>query len=82
MFIISAELYAFGAIIYLLLGSGQKQYWADGWPRKTIKKNLIQVEKPPIIKHSIQVEAYSPGRPDSYNIIQAAQPLNTHYGTM
>ena len=82
VFIISAELYAFGAIIYLLLGSGQKQYWADGWPRKTIKNSLTQVEKPSTIKHSIQVEASSPGRPDSYNIIQAAQPHSTYYGAM
>ena len=29
MFIISAELYAFGSLIYLILGSGRKQYWAD-----------------------------------------------------
>ena len=32
VFIISVELYAFGAIIYLFLASGKKQYWADGWP--------------------------------------------------
>ena len=32
VFIISFELYVFGAIIYLFLASGKKQYWADGWP--------------------------------------------------
>ena len=30
VFMISAEIYIFGIIIYLLLGSGEKQYWADG----------------------------------------------------
>ena len=30
MFIIAAEIYVFGAIAYLLLGSGEKQWWADG----------------------------------------------------
>ena len=30
VFIVSAEVYAFGCIIYLLLGSGTKQDWADG----------------------------------------------------
>ena len=30
MFIISAEVYIFGAIIFLILASGEKQWWADG----------------------------------------------------
>ncbi|XP_065897733.1 sialin-like [Dysidea avara] len=30
VFIIAAEIYVFGAIAYLLLGSGEKQWWADG----------------------------------------------------
>ena len=30
IFIIAAEIYAFGAIVYLLLGSGKKQPWGDG----------------------------------------------------
>ena len=30
VFIIAAEIYAFGAAVYLLLGSGKKQSWADG----------------------------------------------------
>ena len=29
MFIITAELYLFGAIVYLFLGSGKKQSWAE-----------------------------------------------------
>ena len=30
VFMVSAEIYIFGIIVYLLLGSGEKQYWADG----------------------------------------------------
>lgn len=30
VFFISAEIYVFGIIMYNLLGSGKKQYWADG----------------------------------------------------
>ena len=30
VFLISAEVYLFGAIIYLILGRGEKQWWADG----------------------------------------------------
>ena len=30
VFFISAEIYVFGIITYVLLGSGKKQYWADG----------------------------------------------------
>ncbi|XP_065897720.1 sialin-like isoform X2 [Dysidea avara] len=30
VFIIAAEIYVFGAIAYLLLASGEKQWWADG----------------------------------------------------
>ena len=31
VFIIAAEIYAFGAVVYLLLASGKKQPWADGY---------------------------------------------------
>ena len=30
MFIITAEIYLFGACIYTVLGDGKKQWWADG----------------------------------------------------
>ena len=78
VFIISAELYAFGAIAYLLLGSGQKQYWADGWPLKTPKNHSIQVESPPTIKqcHGIQVAT---SHSEKARLVQA-QPHSTHYG--
>ena len=31
VFIIAAEIYVFGAVVYLLLASGKKQPWADGY---------------------------------------------------
>ena len=34
VFIISAMVYVFGAIIYLILGAGEKQPWADGVRRR------------------------------------------------
>ena len=30
VFLITAEVYVFGAIMYLILASGEKQWWADG----------------------------------------------------
>ena len=30
VFIVAAEVYLFGACIYLILGDGKKQWWADG----------------------------------------------------
>ena len=37
MFIIAAEIYVFGALVFLILGSGEKQPWADG-PQKSTKE--------------------------------------------
>ena len=37
MFIIAAEIYVFGAFVFLVLGSGEKQPWADG-PQKSTKE--------------------------------------------
>ena len=73
VFIISAELYAFGAIIYLLLGSGQTQYWADGWPSKT-----DSAEKPSVIKHSVQVET---SHPEKARMMEA-QSHSIQYGAV
>ncbi len=36
VFMISAEIYIFGIIMYVLLGSGEKQYWADGVKKKNM----------------------------------------------
>ena len=30
VFFLSAEIYAFGAVMFLILGSGEQQWWADG----------------------------------------------------
>lgn len=30
MFLIAAEVYAFGAIIFMILGKGERQWWAGG----------------------------------------------------
>ena len=57
VFVISAELYAFGAVTYLLLGTGKKQYWADGCPPKITKKS---VESTTVVKRSVQVETPPP----------------------
>ncbi|XP_065897728.1 sialin-like [Dysidea avara] len=45
VFIIAAEVYVFGTIIYLLLGSGEKQWWADGVEHGDNKKT-IQISSP------------------------------------
>ena len=71
---ISAELYAFGAIIYLLLGSGEKQYWADGWPLKTIKNGSVE-RSSVTVKHSIQVETPCPEK-------ARLQPHSIQYGAV
>ena len=40
MFIIAAEIYVFGALAYLLLGNGEKQWWADGVEHGDNKKTV------------------------------------------
>jgi len=45
VFIIAAEIYVFGAIAYLLLGSGKKQWWADGVEHGDNKKT-VQISSP------------------------------------
>ena len=40
VFFISAEIYIFGAIIYLILGSGNKQPWADGYASSKTPQSL------------------------------------------
>ena len=46
VFIVAAEVYFFGALIYLILADGKKQWWADGI---TEKQGRIS-----ITKHSTQ----------------------------
>ncbi|XP_065897726.1 sialin-like isoform X2 [Dysidea avara] len=45
VFIIAAQIYVFGALAYLLLGSGEKQWWADGVAHGDNKKT-IQISSP------------------------------------
>ena len=73
VFIISAELYAFGAVTYLLLGTGKKQYWADGWPSKSTKKS---VESTTVVKWSVQVETPPPEK------AKLIPPHGLDYGSM
>ena len=37
VFIITAEIYVFGALVFLILASGEKQPWADG-PQESTKE--------------------------------------------
>ena len=42
MFIISAEIYIFGAVVFLILASGEKQPWADPKHSEEKKEKLLQ----------------------------------------
>ncbi len=44
VFILSAELYLFGMLIYLILGSGQEQSWAK--KKETVDNSLSRVSSP------------------------------------
>ncbi len=63
VFIISAEIYAFGLVMYLILASGKEQYWANGWPPRTGSTqesdtfNKSIVEKSSSVKRSVQAAA-------------------------
>ena len=41
MFIITAEVYLFGAAIFAILGDNTKQWWADGNGKKRLEKRRI-----------------------------------------
>ena len=41
VFIIAAEIYVFGALVFLILASGEKQPWADG-PQERIQSSNLQ----------------------------------------
>ena len=64
VFIISAEIYAFGLVMYLILASGKEQYWANGWPPRSHSTNSESVtfnkpivEKSSAVKQSVQAAA-------------------------
>ena len=42
VFFISAEIYVFGIIMYLLLGAGSKQPWADGVVKKKAERESVE----------------------------------------
>ena len=55
VFIIAAEVYAFGAAVYLLLASGKKQPWADGYNHNSSLAPVPQktsVSKDPLLNES------------------------------
>ena len=61
IFIISAEVYIFGAIMYIILGKGERQWWAKGDTLPTSRTenytNSIIIMKPESItdsKYTIQ----------------------------
>lgn len=44
---LAAEIYLFGAAIYLILGDGKKQYWADGvGHERTSTTNDDEIKRP------------------------------------
>ena len=44
MFLLSAEIYIFGALVYLILGRGERQPWAGGEEKKD-GKDAKKLEK-------------------------------------
>ena len=42
VFIIAAEVYAFGAAVFLLLASGKKQPWADGYTHDKLETSISE----------------------------------------
>ena len=59
VFLICAEVYVFGAIIYLILARGEKQWWADGVEGKCggwFVKRRLQIVKPDNFYHCVNCE--------------------------
>lgn len=82
VFIISAEIYAFGLLMYLILASGEEQYWANGWPPRdgsteseTFNKSVV--EKSSAVKQSVQVAA-----PIDQKTKMVQQPHGVDYGSV
>ena len=83
VFIISAEIYAFGLIMYLILASGKEQYWANGWPPRnsnsstysdTFNKSIV--EKSTAVRQSVQAAAPI----EKTKLVE--QPLGVDYGSV
>ena len=81
VFIISAEIYVFGLVMYLILASGKEQYWANGWPPRNGLSdsdtfNKLVVEKSLSVKQSVQVATPI----EKTKLIQ--QPHGVDYGSI
>jgi len=50
VFIIAAEIYIFGALVYIILGSGKKQPWADGPADSNRKDQNVQYHQSPDVE--------------------------------
>ena len=53
VFTIAAEIYIFGAILYIILGKGERQPWAGGGDEEGVAKGINQTPRTSGI-HSIQ----------------------------
>ncbi len=54
MFILSAEIYIFGMLIYLILGSGQEQPWAQGKPTKQSPETLAPEDRGKSVENGLR----------------------------
>ena len=77
VFIISAEIYVFGLLAYLILGSGREQEWANGWPPRsnisTVSSTDSIAESSKSIKGSVQTY------PEKTKLVQ---PHGVDYGSV
>ena len=86
MFIISAEIYAFGILAYLILASGKEQYWASGWPPKNSgTKTPAEISAAAEsatrtrVKGSVQTKTTPPTLPEKARLVQ---PHGADYGSV
>ncbi|XP_064383500.1 sialin-like [Halichondria panicea] len=54
VFILSAEIYIFGMLIYLILGSGQEQPWAQGKPTKQPPETLAPEDRGKSVENGLR----------------------------
>ena len=82
MFIISAEVYAFGLLMYLILGSGKEQPWANGWPPPSPKWNSDSSlgDGPAAVRRNVQVE--TPPLSYGHEKTKLAHPTAVDYGSV
>ena len=78
MFIISAEVYVFGLVMYLILASGKEQDWANGWPPRHTSDSS-SVEKLSSVKRSVQI--VTPPLAEQTKLTQQP-PTDVDYGSV